>query len=266
MSGGRLILWLFLTAALAAKQISLEELEKNYRDFNYNRVIELADSLLSSSAPIDDFQRVKIYELKAASHYSLNQPQEAFAAYAAILKIDIDHQLDPTFTSPKLVRFFEEVKQAFTDAVRPETVQQVVVRTDTVRLIESSSGFYRRVLPPSMVLPGLGHLLAGSRKSGVAFMLVGSLLLVGAVDATIDCREKEALYLNAVDLEQIRHTYSAYNSAYKTRNALWLGYAVVWSAAQADLVFRVKPHTTLRLAVLPYFDFFPPLLCCRITF
>jgi hypothetical protein len=232
----------------------LEALQQSFREFKYEEAVLQADSALAKPQDFSRDQLVQLDEIKAASLYSLNQIPEAFSCYVEILKMSPDHSLDPVRTSPKLVSFFEEIKARFQKMPGAATMEPPPTKIDTVKIILSTESFYRRVLPPSFILPGAGHWLAGNKKKAVPLAIVSAATLIWAVDATLDCREKEKIYLGATEPEDIESRYSAYNTAYKTRNLLWGAYALVWGYAQADLLFRQRPEPAVRLTLLPAFS------------
>lgn len=241
---------LHLTAAQTAAD-RLGALQQSFREFQYEEAVLLADSALATPQDFSGDQLVQLYEIKAASLYSLNQIQEAFSCYLEILKKNPDHKLDPMLTSPKLVSFFEDIKAGLQKMPGPPAAESPQITVDTVRIVTSDASFYRKVLPPSFILPGAGHWLAGNRKKAVPLAIFSAATLILAVDATLDCREKEKIYLGAMEPEEIDRRYSAYNSAYKTRNALWIGYALLWGYAQADLLFRQRPRPVVQLTLMP---------------
>ena len=241
-----LTLLLFVTVAASAQSELLEALQQRFRDFHYEQTVMLADSALAQPQGFSREQLVQIYELKAASLYSINQVSEAFSCYLEILKLNPEHRLDPVRTSPKLVGFFEDIKAGFQKMPAAETT-----RVDTVRIFSSNDSFYRKTMPASLLLPGAGHWLAGNRKKAVPLTVIGAAALSGAVVSAVDCRSKGKNYLNALDPAEIETRYAAYNSAYRTRNALFIAYAAVWSYAQIDLLFRQKPAPAVRLSLLP---------------
>lgn len=244
---GAFTLLLFITVAADAQTELPEALQQHFRDFHYEQTVMLADSALAQPQRFSREQLVQIYELKAAALYSLNQVPEAFSCYLEILKMNPEHRLDPVRTSPKLVGFFEDIKAGFQKMPSPAET----MRVDTVRIISTNDSFYRKTVPASLLLPGAGHWLAGNRKKAVPLAVIGAAALSGAVIAAVDCRSKEKNYLNAVEPTAIEARYSSYNSAYRTRNALFIAYAAVWSYAQFDLLFRQKPMPAVRLSVLP---------------
>ncbi len=150
----------FVCAALQAQADLVESLQQHFRRFQYEEVVSLADSALAQPQRFNREQLVQIYELKAASHYSLNQVSEAFSCYIEILKMNPEHRLDPVRTSPKLVGFFEEIKAGFRKVPAPAET----ARVDTVRIFSTNHSFYRKAVPASLLLPGAGHWLAGNRK------------------------------------------------------------------------------------------------------
>ncbi|RPH97420.1 MAG: hypothetical protein EHM72_13585 [Calditrichaeota bacterium] len=253
----RLVLFLLILAA-PVKQgnaqnaaVQLEILQRKFRAFDYQAVVSLTDSALVEKENFSREQLIRLHEVRAAALYSLNQLHEAFTSYMEILKLDPNYTLDPVLTSPKLVSFFKEIQAGFQKSSETSPAESSIVRIDTVREVYSTAPFYRRVLPPSLILPGAGQWLAGSKKKAVPLVVFSTLTMIWAVDASLDCREKQKVYLQSIDPAEIESHYDDYNAAYKTRNALWIAYALIWGYAQADLLFIQRPQAVLQTFVAP---------------
>lgn len=261
-----------MLAACAFSQpapVQLEMMQQKYRAFEYDAVIALAEKALSDTTGWTPDQRIHIYEMKAASHYSKMEMQEAFTSFMSILRINPDHELDPMKTSPKIVTFYNEIKHSFQQAesraqtAEPESREQLV---DTVRVVEQSSAFYRKTLPLSLILPGTGHWVAGNIRKGPILTSVSTLLLGASVYYTFDTARHETTYLEAITAGDIERAYSDYNSSYRTRNALWGAYALVWLYTQTDLLFFQTPTPPIEITLLPPTYLLPGRILCSFHF
>ena len=249
-------LFLLLTPVFLFGQnasIDVDIIQQKFRSFDYNAVIELADKALQAPSHLSSEQQIKIYEMKAVSHYSKTDLQQARLAFLEILKIESSHTLDPVTTSPKIISFYNSVKKEFEFSTRPKEAEQVVVH-DTVLVSTETTGLYKKSIPASIILPGTGHLVMGDKKRGFWITAASVITLSSAIYFTRDTRQKEKEYTSAIEPENIESTYTAYNSAYKKRNVAWAAYAVIWVYAQTDLLFFHEKRQHIQLSVQPSID------------
>ncbi len=263
------LLFLGSTALFAQSgSVQLEMMQQKYRTFDYDAVIELAENALQDTSELNKDELFQIYEMKAAAHYSKMQMQQALTSFMHILRLDPNHELDPVKTSPKIVNFYNEIKANFqSEQSKPDTLPKPQIQVvDTVRIVENSSGFYRKTLPASLLLPGTGHLLAGNGRKGTWLTTLSVISLSAAAYYTYSTHQKQEQYLNATDAQDIQRRYSAFNSAYKKRNVLWGAYAVLWAFAQTDLLFIQTPQYSVNFSYLPRNNFNPARILCSVHF
>jgi len=246
-----------------SERAELQILQAQYRAFEYDKVITLADSLLSDASPFDTTTLVMIYDLKAVSHFSINELDKAFAAFIEILELQPDYQPDAKWHSPKIIDFFNSIQKT---KAEKKIVTETVTQIDTV-FLHSEQPNYKRILPLSLVLPGTGHLALGKKTKGRILTTASAITLGGMIVSIADCRRKQDAYMAAVRIDDIEKKYADYNSAYRTRNALITAYSLLWLYSQADLLFFELPHTETSIAFVPQvLRSSVPALMCSIQF
>ncbi len=110
---------------------SLKILKKQFESFEYQKAINRANQLLAGKDTISKANLKEIYRMKGISHFSINQDDSARYSFRQILKLDSTYNLDSSKTSPKIVAFFNDIKNNF----RKEQVEirkLAAARTDTV--------------------------------------------------------------------------------------------------------------------------------------
>jgi len=256
----RCAIFILLTAGAvsAAAGRDLAQLEQRLRRFDYNGVIALAGDFLARTDSLSAQQVNEIYRLKAMAHYSLLEMNEALGCFMHILKRDPDYRLDPLKTSPKIIRFFEQIRSQCRPQPPPAPV--TVLRTDTVRILTDEVKPFKGAVARSLLLPGWGHCALGNRTLGRWLGAISAATLTATLYSIIDCQNQENRYLRQTELDRIRESYNSYNRAYKRRNALIAGYALIWLYAQTDLLllrrppipgrvgFRLCPHPGVELS------------------
>ena len=218
--------------AIAAQQ---DEIEQKFRAFDYDAVIQLATEALEHAADYPQETLFQIYEMKAVAHYSKMEMTEALHCFVDILNIDPAHELDPMKYSPKIVGFYNELKKNI-NKPSEQTTQQDEAKPDTVFIHQMDNSF-KKYFYPSLIAPGSGQWLSGKKQKGIFLTAASTGLLASSIYFTLDCSQKEKDYLNATIQDDIDEKYSIYNSSYKTRNALWAAYTLVWVYSQVDLFF-----------------------------
>lgn len=234
-----------------AQKISdpLKEVEQAFVSFDYPQVIRLADSILTKSPNLDTLQTIEILRLKAIAHYSLNQEDLATLSFVRLLQLNRDYRLDPMINSPKIIAFFEKIKQDFLKSERkpPEPKKETfVAQTNRQQLLAN----FRQSLWRSMVLPGWGHLHQKQTKIGLALMTSSAMIIGASVYFILKTQQLEKDYLNSIEQQQIDQNYRLYNKSFKTRNVLLITYALLWSYTQLDLLQNFN-HSSLVLNLTP---------------
>jgi hypothetical protein len=224
-------------------------------DFEYTEVIKAANQLLTDKSRFSNYELSEIYRLKGSAHYSNGDERSAGYSFTEILKMDTTYSLDPSTNSPKIVSFFDNVKEEYLSGIREIKEPVTIVKYDTVYVpvnIRDIRSEYelKQALVRSIFLPGAGHLY---KKNDLKSWLLTSLSVasVGAgIYYIIDTNKKEKLYLEEMDRTKISDRYSDYNFSYRMRNFAFISFAALWVYSQLDLLFFM-PDEENKLSFLP---------------
>ncbi|MBN2413554.1 hypothetical protein JXQ31_17890 [candidate division KSB1 bacterium] len=270
----KLILFVSITAFLFPQSVlaqnglpEREIMDLYFKNFEYDKVISTADSILLNRTDLNEQQLLAVYKMRALSNYSLLQMNLALKDFIEILNINPEFSLDPVQTSPKIITFFNEIKANF--QAREENPQVIETQRDTIRIVKDTSGLFKNMLIRSVIVPGSGHIYLDNSAKGWLLTSASSVTLAGAVYYIFDCNRKEKSYLNETNPALIEEKYNNYNSSYKKRNILITTYAVLWLYSQTDILFfqskKLSPKVTISLK-----PFTGPLqtggICCNIHF
>jgi hypothetical protein len=234
------VLFLLLSAMVTGQD--LESLESAYRAFEYEKVIEMADTFLVNEDSLDQQTKIKIFHMRAIAEYSLNQQIDAEKSFISILDLDYNFSLSKDETSPKIINFFEKIKSAYEPKM--EDMQQ-----ETTTEIDSTLHLFRSAIARSLLLPGLGHLHLEQKKKALLLGVPASATLISGVYYIFLTSKKEKEYLNETDVNKIETLYKSYNSSYKTRNILIISYALIWIYSQYDLIANGEEYLSKRTGV-----------------
>jgi hypothetical protein len=177
------------------------------------------------------------------------------------LKIDDSHDLDPVEISPKIINFFNEIKQDYS-AVNQEEIpinenmgEDLTEEQTYQNIINKKNKVYQHSLLRSFAAPGWGHLyLSGSSKGWI--LTTASTAALGSMLYFIyDANQKETDYLNETNKTLIQEKYDEYNTSYKIRNGLIFTYAAIWLYSQIDLLFFSDDQINQKIQT--NFGYFP---------
>ncbi|MBN1560371.1 hypothetical protein JW998_08980 [candidate division KSB1 bacterium] len=260
----------FFPAGLSGQEAAadLTSLQQAFQSFDYDSVIDLAAQALRQPQRFTPEQLISIHEMKAVSHYAKAEMSQARDSFVAILKIDSLYAPDPVKTSPKIIAFFNSLKQEseYRTTEHQQPPPEKIVIHDTVMVVQQTLGAYKMSVPVSLVFPGAGHLLMGETGRGAVLLALSTATLATAIYYSYESRQKEDDYMNALDDAAIRSTYNAYNSAYRTRNALWAAYAAVWIFSQTDLLLFHERRQNITLSLAPSCSELSPMLSFTVQF
>jgi len=235
----RVLSFLFILIFLSTQMFSqqnpgnLKSINNKFQSFDYPSVVEKADSLLSSTHALNDSEKVEIYRLKGISHYSLLQMRSAFSSFMNVLKLDSDYKMDPIQNSPKIVKYYDEIKENFKNIIVNAEEKEIEFNNE---LINQRSNI-NTAITYSLMLPGAGQLHYEETIKGWSLISATIVTLGSSFYFIIDANKKENDYLNESDKSQIEIKYKRYNESYKYRNISLISFAAVWLYAQIDLLF-----------------------------
>lgn len=231
---------LFTYKAIAQqKGGAISILKGELESFQYSKVIMDADSIIKSGTKLSEKERVDINKMKGVAQFSLSDMVGAKLSFINILKIDNTFEFDSTDTSPKIIAFFNQVKNDYMQIYRSPNE---IVKVDTVyvpKIIkdESSSEVIKQALIRSVIVPGLGHLYLNEGLKGAILTSLSVLTLGSSIYFIIDSNKKEDQYLNATDPAIIQSAYNKYNTSYKMKNISLISFAAIWIYSQIDILF-----------------------------
>lgn len=229
----------FVVLQLFAQSVSeITNLQKHYESFEYSTVITDANNLLLDKDRFSDESLIKIYTLKAASHYAMNDLIDARKSFVNLLKINIECELDTLQYSPKLIDFYHSVKNEFLDILNAKNEKDIEnSKTENQFTKQNFVTVYNTSIAKSIILPGWGHLELKDNTQGWILTSVSALTLGSMIYFIIDANTKENDYLSETNSDLIQKKYNSYNKSYKIRNTLIAAYAAVWLYSQIDILF-----------------------------
>ncbi|MEL6820355.1 MAG: hypothetical protein AAFP70_01240, partial [Calditrichota bacterium] len=234
---------LLLPVALVAQQSSkkLADLEQRFRAQEFDAVLQLGDSLLTSGLALEENDLIRIYEIQAIVFYTRDELQNSLFSFLSILELNSSHELDPVRTSPKIRNYFEEIRRDFL-AKKRLAEQNRSRRQEQIDSLQSaiedrSLAQVRGSMIRSILLPGWGHLHSGKRNMGWTLTALSLSSLGIGTWFSIETASRENDYLNETNPLLIQPKYNSFNDAYQLRNSVYLAFAALWVYSQIDLFY-----------------------------
>jgi tetratricopeptide (TPR) repeat protein len=220
---------------------TIDTLTAKYNSFDYTGAVDVANNLIAAKQDYTDDELITIYVLKGIAHYSLGQLESARISFTQILNIDKTYNLDPINISPKIIAFYDDVKDDHSNSNGTIETSYIPARIDTVvkvdtLFLESDYTPISNSIIKSIVLPGWGHINSGDKTKGWLLSSTGLITLGSMVYYIFDTNSKRDSYLNEIDQSLIEAKYNKFNTSYKIRNSLIAAYAVIWIYSQLDLL------------------------------
>lgn len=228
-----------------ADSSSIEQILKEFKKFEYEKVISLSELILSAENHLSRSSLIELYRMKGISHYSLAEEDSAKESFIKILQIRPDFNLDPIINSPKIIIFFQLIKADYIEhsKKKPEKTQEQISRDLSKPPLITETKFYNSAILRSMFVPGWGHLYLEQKTKGKLLCIASIAALIPSVYFYASTSEKEKDYLNETDINEIDSRYNAYNQAYRMRNIFITSFALIWLYTQFDILF----HDYLKL-------------------
>ncbi|TET47513.1 hypothetical protein E3J62_01165 [candidate division TA06 bacterium] len=210
--------------------LSMEDVRKEYELAHYEKVVSLGKEVLSLT-PLESGSEVEVRTLMAFSYVALHLNYDAEREFERILVLNPDFELNPVFTSPKILSVFESVKEK-------------------MRLLGSGkiSAFdNRKAALWSALFPGLGQIYKGEKKTGYAIAACEVLLLTATIYSHMNYASAHDEYLRSVESEEIEANYETYNDWYRARLMFGGAAIAVWVYSHLDAALRTRIPKNKRL-------------------
>jgi len=219
-----------------------------YNEIKFGDVIVQGNKLLTRPELLSKKELSDIHKFMALSFYNLSQIDSARAHFFSLLSISPKFEPDPVRTSPKIIRFFKEIKTEF------------LQNSKSPRLLAYKKYVFVEDIRPgaalrSMIFPGWGQLY--KHEPSKAYILGGafwgSALITGIIYAIE--RDRRSKYLQETNPVLIAKRYDAYNTLSKTRRFMQYSLIGIWALSLSDALFsEYKPqiqvdNTNIGLAV-----------------
>ncbi len=198
---------LFLCAKTTAQQSSIDSTLISVQQLYDNGMYvqsELEARRLLETNSLSDSVKIIIEKHIAFSSVAQGKTQSAIEHFIIILNFDSTFELDPVFTSPKILSALNEAKRKFLQRKNSQQIKNepLVLRTPSVTF-------------RAIVFPGWEQLHQGRDIAGYSFLSAGIGALASVAYCDIQRRFAKDDYLSATTSADAAAKYSSYNKYYK---------------------------------------------------
>jgi len=205
------------------KQSPFEQMLNAYQQLDYQAAKTIGKKITAEYAEYSLLQLVETHKILGVIAYTEGNLEEAQKQFEQVFSIDDKAQLDSVYVSPKIIQFFDELKQKFIKSTNDHESSSAV----TPRYILIADPRPTAALR-SLVFPGWGQLYKQQKKKGYAMIGSAGLSILGTGILHFMQKDAHENYLNATGHQLIDEKYKNYNTLYKWRNNLALFTGGVW--------------------------------------
>ncbi len=245
-----LLILSFVPLRAQVQQSLFQQMNQAFRQLDYGTAQKIGTQIIGDFRKYSPLELLEAHKILGVIAYHDGRIAEANAQFEQALSIDRTATLDSVYVSPKIIQFFEELKQKY------NATQMTAEREGSV--------YYRYLIQPdprpmatlrSMVFPGWGQLHKNDRRKGYFLLGASSLLILSTATFHFLQQDAHDQYLHTIDERTIQDKYDRYNLFFKLRNNAALAYASVWLYSFFDALLiepkRSPVTVTIRMSNTP---------------
>lgn len=231
------LILLQISSAQSQSQIE-NKVRTIFENFSYDEVIRLIDSVLNSSVTTEQYDTLNLLTYKAISAYHLWDTLLCKETFLKILEIKNNYSLDSSLASPKIVSFFNDIKnQRYKNLKqKSEVIQSQNTDEFSRQVFRAKLSKIKNAQLRNFIFPGWGNFYIGDKTKGIVLSSLFVSSLISSLYFIYDTNVKEKNYLNETYLNLIPKKYDEYNSSYKLRNISLVLLGVTYIYSQIDFI------------------------------
>ncbi|RMF56424.1 MAG: hypothetical protein D6748_13560 [Calditrichaeota bacterium] len=234
---------LWSSGAVLSQQMEpeVQQVKQLYDSLEFEKAISIGQEVLKSRKQISLDGLVIVHRYMALSFYNVGEQDSARSHFLSLLSLNPDEELDPVFISPKIIEFFNKIKEEYLAQQATPTGKPF---TRYVLVDDPRPGAGWR----SALIPGWGQFYKHQPRKGI---LIGgafwsSLLFTGF--AALKEKQTHQDYRDAVSPKDIDARYNTYNRWYRTRQIMTYTTLLLWSLSVGDALWSGYPTPVVTLS------------------
>ncbi len=220
------------------QQAPYELMLNAYQQLDYQTAKRAGQTITANYNEYSLFQLVETHKILGVIAYTEGNADNAKTQFEQALSIDDKTQLDSVYVSPKIIQFFNDLKQAFVQSKR-EHDSDTALSSRYILVSDPRPAASMR----SLVLPGWGQLYKHEKKKGYGLMTTAGISFIATGILHVLQKNAHNEYLNATDLEIINEKYDQYNQLYKWRNGAALFTGAIWVYSFFDALIHTNEQS-----------------------
>jgi len=216
----------------------LTQMRQAYEQLDYGRVQDRAATILATSDSLTSEQLIEVHTMLGVVSYSTGNEAEARRQFEAVLAVAPDVHLDSAKYSPKILAFFEDVRDRNRASAPVDSVQ--------VRYVALENPIPAAAVR-SLILPGWGQIYKGQQTKGGVFIGLWGTAATGLIASEIVYSHFSQAYDKALTTEDATRLYDRKNTWFKIRNLVGLGAAGIWLYSYLDTILSYAPPISVQL-------------------
>ena len=240
------------------QQSLFQQMTQAFRQLDYETAKKIGRQIEAGFKSYTPIELLETHKILGVIAYQDGNLPEANGQFEQALSIDRTARLDSVYVSPKIIKFFNDLKESYNSRTKADETEKSVQYRYLVQPDPRPAATLR-----SIILPGWGQLYKNDKRKG--YILVGSTATVILTTALFHFVQKEAhdQYLKASDPKIIEQKYDKYNSFYKLRNNTALLAGGIWLYAFFDALLAEPKEKQLKVSfsVNEY-----PCVCAQLSF
>lgn len=215
-----------------------------YDQGNFEEAEFTALRALMNKDQLDNVDRARLYRILGFTYVVLGENEKAQRQFISWLEIDPLAKLDPLYISPKIIKVFNEAKEAY---------EVLMAQAEPVGIedLRSQVNAFQR----SMLYPGLGQISRDQNFKGYSLVVLETLFLGAFVYCQLNYDSARDDYLNETDHRKMQDLYDEYNFFYRGRYTSLILAGAVYLYSLFDVVYFPPESTTesslISLSVSP---------------
>jgi len=215
----------YVYAQEGSKHTSLQSIEALYNAGSYVTA-ELEARRILESRKINDSVRVAVYKFIAFSLIAQGKTELAKEQFISLLKLEPGYDLDPVYTSPKILVVFRESRQNF-------LLSRKLYKDNGIEaaLKNNNAVTYRTI-----IFPGWEQIHQNRTTAGRIFLGAGITTLGAGIVFEFLRSSARRNYLSETDPSEFNKKYDIYNRYYKAEVISFIAFAVIYIASEIDVL------------------------------
>jgi len=210
-----------------------------YEALEFDKAIHSGQNLLKSNLRFTHDELTTIHHYMALSFYNTGKIDSARSHFLTLLSLQPDFELDPISVSPKIISFFDQLKNETESAVTDHTVGY----TKYVFLEDLRPGATLR----SALLPGWGQIYKHQKIRGY---IIGGAFIASVAATGVSLyfeNHNHNKYQDSTTPASIETNYDTYNGWFKKRKIFTITTVSVWAIAIFDALWAPYPRPTVSM-------------------